>query len=26
VRVLTDLLGQHPEALVRGWSGQEAER
>jgi paraquat-inducible protein B len=26
VRVLTDLLSQNPEALVRGWSGQEAER
>jgi len=26
VRVLTDLLSQHPEALVRGWPGQEAER
>jgi paraquat-inducible protein B len=26
VRVLTDLLSQNPEALVRGWSSQEAER
>jgi len=26
VRVLTDLLSQNPEAMVRGWSGQEAER
>jgi paraquat-inducible protein B len=26
VRVLTDLLSQNPEALVRGWSGQEAGR
>jgi paraquat-inducible protein B len=26
VRVLTDLLSQNPEALVRGWPGQEAER
>jgi paraquat-inducible protein B len=26
VRVLTDLLSQNPEALVRGWSAQETER